>query len=231
LVAGIFGGMIVLQVLIYLWTIQALGRPEMRGGVLSAAFGNTGAINLPLSYLAFGDEGLRVAVLVMVVTAVLHYSLGIYSIAGRRAGLELVRSPLLYAAIAGSLAGLYQWQAPQWIGVTIQTLGQATIPLLLIMLGFQLSATPFTMFGKGALIALGRSLGGVAIVWPLVVLLRLDGPLAAVLVISSSMPPAIVNFMLARRYNAAPELNAGAIMVGTGLALVISSLLLIHFAV
>ena len=46
------------------------------------SFGNTGNIGLPLAYFAFGEIGLGYAVLVLSITSILSFSIGIWFVSG-----------------------------------------------------------------------------------------------------------------------------------------------------
>ena len=47
------------------------------------SFGNTGNIGLPLAYFAFGEIGLGYAVLVLSITSILSFSIGIWFVSGK----------------------------------------------------------------------------------------------------------------------------------------------------
>jgi predicted permease len=121
--------------------------PLLGAFVLVAAFSNAGNYGIPLSSFAFGETGRATAVLFISVQGVLMYTLGVYVAArgqaeGAAAGLRRVASiPLVYAVAAALLA--------QWLGVlppadstaieTVGTVGEAAIPVMLLLLGIQLA--------------------------------------------------------------------------------------------
>lgn len=123
--------------------------PFLSALVLVAAFPNTGNYGIPVSNFAFGSTGRSTAVLFLSVQSVLIYTLGVYiaSRGGGNSGLEGVkrvfRIPLVYAVVAALLA--------RWVGVvppagttameTLKLVGDASIPLMLLILGIQLSKT------------------------------------------------------------------------------------------
>jgi len=57
---------------------------------------------------------------------------------GRGSWIEMFRLPLIYAAIAGLSFNLAQTKIPELLLQPIVMLGQTTIPIMLISLGYQL---------------------------------------------------------------------------------------------
>ena len=127
---------------------RAIGEtePNRSAFVLASTFPNSGNFGIPLSAFAFGVVGRSTAVLFLTVQSVLIYTIGLY-IAARGLGSfrdslrEVLRVPLVYAVAA---AGLARWLGvvPPADGTTMQAIGlvgDASIPLLLVVLGIQLA--------------------------------------------------------------------------------------------
>jgi predicted permease len=127
--------------------------------VLVSTFSNAGNYGIPLSDFAFGPVGRSTAVLYIVGQSVLMYTVGVY-VAARGAdksplsGVKEVFSiPLVYAVLA-ALVARYLGVVPPSGSAAIETIGMvgnASIPVMLLLLGIQLSGTQF-----------GAALGGVA---------------------------------------------------------------------
>jgi malate permease and related proteins len=109
-----------------------------RGFALPTLFMNAGNMGIPLALFAFGQEGLQRATLMFVIITFLQYSLGIYILNGRGNWTEIFRLPLIYAAIAGLFVNLAQIKIPELLLQPVVMLGQATIPIMLISLGYRL---------------------------------------------------------------------------------------------
>ncbi len=99
---------------------------------------NAGNMGFPLALFAFGDAGMQRATLMFVMLTFLQYSLGIYILNGRGNWTEIFRLPLIYAAIMGISVNLAQLRIPELLLQPITMLGQATIPIMLISLGYRL---------------------------------------------------------------------------------------------
>ena len=136
---------------------EAVGRlfgmdePILSALVLVSAFPNSGNYGIPLSEFAFGATGRSTAVVYLTAQAVLLYTGGVY-IAQRSGGTHgfggmkrALKIPLVYAVVAGVLA--------RWLGVvppaegtamtTLALVGNASIPVMLLILGIQLADTDY----------------------------------------------------------------------------------------
>ncbi|WP_262179344.1 AEC family transporter [Haloarcula laminariae] len=132
---------------------EAVGRlfghrePMLGAFVLVTIFPNTGNYGIPLADFAFGPSGRSVAVLVTAIEAVLMYTVGIYIAArgGENAPLTDMKRvfgvPLVYAVVV-ALAARYAGVVPPADSALMQTLemaGNASIPVMLLILGIQLA--------------------------------------------------------------------------------------------
>jgi predicted permease len=136
---------------------EAVGRltdvrePILSALVLVSAFPNSGNYGIPLSGFAFGPDGRNTAVIYLTVQAILVYTGGIYiaqrsggsrGLAGMKRALEI---PLVYAVVAALLARYFGLVPPVdgTAMATVELVGNAAIPLLLLILGIQLADTDF----------------------------------------------------------------------------------------
>lgn len=169
---------------------RALGEsgPALTALAFTGAFPNTGNFGIPVATFAFGSVGRDVAVVFVIVQNVLFYTLGVVLVAGtgsgtaRTAGRRIVRLPVVHAvvlALAVRAAGV----APPPGGVVMDTLrlvGDASIPLFLVILGLQLAASEPGGTLKRTLPAVGLKLLVAPVVGVGVALtLAIDPPAAA----------------------------------------------------
>ncbi|MFA1610665.1 AEC family transporter [Halobellus rubicundus] len=123
--------------------------------LLVAVFGNTGALGIPLADFAYGDLGRQTAVLFAAVHGALVFTLGLFIAlnsddeAGATVLKRVLRYPLVYAvglAIVARAAGVVP-PADSALMETLGLVGEASIPVMLLILGIQLSETEY----RGAL--------------------------------------------------------------------------------
>ncbi len=208
--------------------------------MLSTMFTNTGNYGLPLALFAFGQRGFEGAILFFVVQATLVQTLGIYMASsgrgGSRAGLAtLFKMPQLYAVGA---ALLLRWIGPDLVtqpGTVaadlyrgISLMGDATIPLLLVILGAELARAQVDM-GDATSISTAlaiRLLAAIPISYGLAYALGLDDLTTKLAVVLGSMPTAVNVSLLALEFDIRPKLVSSIVIVSTTLSFVTLTILL-----
>ena len=208
--------------------------------MLSTMFTNTGNYGLPLALFAFGQRGFEGAVLFFVVQATLVQTLGIYLASsgrdGSRAGVAtLLKMPQLYAVAA---ALVLRWIGPGLVTQQenvaaelyrgISLMGDATIPLLLVILGAELArAKVDTKDAAGISVAIAiRLLAAVPISYGLALALGLDELSTKLAVVLGSMPTAVNVSLLALEFDVRPKLVSSIVIVSTALSFVTLTVLL-----
>jgi hypothetical protein len=219
-IAVLFSGIVImfagvgLLILLYFWFF----RFSSRGFALPALFMNAGNMGIPLALFAFGQAGFQRATLMFVIITFLQYSLGIYILNGRGNWTEIFRLPLIYAALAGLAVNLTQIQVPEVLMQSVTMLGQATIPIMLITLGYRLYQFESLQWGHAVGGALGRIFGGFAAANLAVYLIGAEGVNRQVLLLYGSLPAAVINFVLTEKYRQDPSLAASIVVISTFLS-------------
>jgi len=220
-IAVLFSGIVImfagvgLLILLYFWFF----RFSSRGFALPALFMNAGNMGIPLALFAFGPAGFQRATLMFVIITFLQYSLGIYILNCRGNWTEIFRLPLIYAALAGLAVNLAQIQVPEILMQPITMLGQATIPIMLITLGYRLYQFESLQWGHAVGGALVRIFGGFAAANVAVYLIGAEGVNRQVLLLYGSLPAAVINFVLAEKYHQDPRLAASIVVLSTFLSI------------
>jgi len=190
-------------------------------------FLNSGNMGLPLAVLAFGEQALPVAVVLFLVENVLHFTVGI-RLLDRHAHLgRMLRTPLMIACLLGIGASLTGLRPPAAIGEGIHLLGQVAIPLMLVALGARLTEADLSHWRIGLIGALLRPAAGLLVIAPVLWLVDLGGLKGAQLVLFAVLPPAVLNYILAERYNQEPEVVAALVIWGNLLSLLVIPLTLV----
>lgn len=195
-------------------------RFHSRGFALPTLFMNAGNMGIPLALFAFGQAGFQRATLMFVMITFLQYSLGIYILNGHSNWTEIFRLPLIYAAVAGLCVNLAQIKIPELLLQPVTMLGQATIPIMLISLGYRLHQVESLQWGHALGGALLRIVGGfvsanIAAHW-----IGAEGVNRQVLLLYGSLPAAVVNFILTEKYRQDPGLAASIVVLSTLISVV-----------
>jgi len=197
--------------------LRIAGQP-LRSFLPPVVIGNTGNLGLPLCLFAFGPEGLGLAVAVYLVYSVTHFVFAPLLQGHEPPWRTLVTTPMIYAAVIGVTLLATDTPMPKALANTVQLLAGCAIPLMLLALGHSLASFTVTRPGKAVGIAVFRLVLGFAVGVGVSEMLGLTGVLRGVIIIESSMPLAVFNFLLAARYDRHPEDIAGAILVSTVLS-------------
>lgn len=99
---------------------------------------NCSNLGLPVAHPAFGDDGLALLVVLMVVQNTLQFAFGLWLLGERVSPRALALNPMLVATAVGLVCMAAGWQAPAVIEPAIGMLGEVSIPLMLISLGVRL---------------------------------------------------------------------------------------------
>jgi predicted permease len=195
-------------------------RFRSRGFALPTLFMNAGNMGIPLALFAFGQAGFQRATLMFVMITFLQYSLGIYILNGHSNWTEIFRLPLIYAAVAGLCVNLAQIEIPELLLQPVTMLGQATIPIMLISLGYRLHQVESLQWGHALGGALLRIVGGFVSANIAAHLIGAEGVNRQVLLLYGSLPAAVVNFILTEKYRQDPGLAASIVVLSTLISVV-----------
>ena len=185
----------------------------------ASTFANCGNIGLPLALFAFGKEGMALAIAYLAVHGLFNFVIGQALAAGRFSFRETAVSPLLWATALGAALSATGTALPLSVGRAAHILGGLTIPMMLLALGYSLTALKVKSLAWPLAFSALRLVGGFAIGWAVALALGLTGVARGVLVIESAMPVAVYNYMFAARFNNRPEDVAGLVVLSTVLSI------------
>ena len=111
---------------------------------LSVIFGNAGNYGLPLVLFAFGTAGMDRAVVFFTVGGILGQTLAVFIAARatkntRNAIASIFKLPLVYAVTAGLILNRFEIPVPEPIMKTLDLMSNGAVPMMLILLGIELS--------------------------------------------------------------------------------------------
>ncbi len=181
-------------------------------------FPNTGNMGLPLALFAFHEAGLALAVVYFGCTVTLQFTLGISISAGNLSLSRLVRTPTIYSVAISILMLVFDIPVPTWIENTIGVLGGLTIPMMLLTLGVSIAQLKVNALGRNLFLACVRLGGGFLIALAVTRIFHLPPVAAGVLIIQSSMPVAVFNFLFAQYYGRAHGDVAAMVVISTALS-------------
>ena len=183
-------------------------------------FNNCGNMGLPLAALAYGAAGFSPMVALFTISNLLHFTLGIWIIDHHARFGNLLRNPIVISTVLGFVFALTHPALPEWLSVAIRLVGDALIPMMLLSLGVRLYEVSFDDWRIGIVGGLVCPLTGLAIAALLAPLLDLDPVQKGLLILFGSLPPAVLNFMVAEQFRQEPGKVASIVLIGNLLSIV-----------
>jgi len=199
---------------------------NLRAFLPSQMFPNTGNMGLPLCLLAFGEEGLALALAYFTVNVVLNFSVGIAIASGNISFRALSRNPMIITVILTLFLVFNDITAPAWIYNTADLLAGITIPLMLIALGVSLSQFKIASIKRSFSLSALRLGMGFIVALVIAEILGLEGTARGVLIVQCSMPVAVFSYLFSVRYNQQPSDVAGTVVISTLMSFLTLPLLL-----
>ncbi|MFC1952907.1 AEC family transporter [Chloroflexota bacterium] len=211
------------------WIMFKMIGQKHSGLYISIFLMNSVNIPFPILYLVHGPEGLFAATLFYIPNSLLMYTLGIYVVSGKHwkdSLKEVAKVPALYAAVAGLLINFSQIAVPDLVARPLSLIGSMVIPLVLLVLGYNLSrvrlnSLPTTFLASFLRVGVGLLLGFLS-----VKLFALKGILRSVVILDSAMPAAANASILAAKYNNEAGLVSSVVLVTTIASMVVIPFLL-----
>jgi malate permease and related proteins len=201
-----------------------LERRLLMAVMLATMFMNAGNYGLSVNLFAFGEEALAHASLFFVTSAVMTYTVGVFiasmgSASMKKSFLTLFKLPVVYALLFGILFMTIGWSLPQPLERTINLVGTASIPVMLVLLGLQVGRLEWSVKYS----ALGLAAGMRLVIAPVLAVLfssmfGLQGPARQAGILEAAMPTAVLSVVLSTEFDLEPSFMTSAVFVTTFLS-------------
>jgi predicted permease len=202
------------------WPIARLMGENTRTFVPPMMFNNCGNMGLPLAVLAYGAAGFSPMVALFTISNLLQFTVGVWILDHHARFANLLRNPMVVATVVGFVFALTHPPLPEWLSVAIKLVGDALIPMMLLSLGVRLCEARFADWRIGVIGGIVCPLTGIAIALLLSPALGLDDTQKGLLILFGSLPPAVLNFMVAEQFRQEPGKVASIVLIGNLLAVV-----------
>jgi predicted permease len=202
------------------WPFARLLHADYRTFIPPMMFNNCGNMGLPLAVLAYGQAGFSAMVALFTISNLLQFTLGVWMIDHHARFGSLLRNPMVWATFLGFAFALIHPPMPEWASVGIKMVGDALIPMMLLSLGVRLYEVRWDDWKLGVVGGLVCPLTGIAIAALLAPLLGLNDLQTGLLLIFGSLPPAVLNFMVAEQFRQEPAKVASIVLIGNVLSIV-----------
>lgn len=194
---------------------------SLRTMVPPTMFTNSINLGVPVAVLAFGDRALQPAIVLFLISSLLHYSFGLWLLDHKARVRDMWRQPALLAMLAGMVVSLLEIPVWQPVVTAIKMLGDICIPLMLFALGVRMTDISSKGWGLGVVTGLARPAFGMLLSLGVAELLGIHGYEESLLIIYGALPPAVMNYILAERYDADPDRVASIVLLGNLLSILV----------
>lgn len=216
--------------LLFRWT-----KPYKNTMMLASGFPNAGNYGLPIVLFAFGEEGVSIAIIYLVMQSLLMNSAGVFYASNHEKAPKkeifttILRMPGFIAVLLAIFMKIGDIPVPVAIENATGLLGQASIPAMLTLLGITLASIKIknviAFIGIATLLKLIAfpvlALGVLSLMYPL------DSLEAKVLLISVATPTAATTTLLAIKFNMNPDMVSSAMFVSTLASIITIPILLL----
>ena len=178
----------------------------------SNMFRNSGNLAIPLFTYTFGDTALAPAVLLFVISSCAHISIGIALLSNGNPIKQMVKMPVFSAALLGvilNISGVGIWK-PLYDAADL--LGGAAIPIMLLSLGSQMCNIRLSGLKVGIICTVLTFITGAIAFIAIYLLIPLPILHLQMMLLFTMLPPAVMNYMFAERFNIEPEKVASMVL-------------------
>ncbi|PSL40738.1 hypothetical protein B0H99_104200 [Planomicrobium soli] len=203
--------------------------------MLASGFPNAGNYGLPIILFAFGEEGVAIGIIYLAMQSFLMNSAGVFyasnhaQVPKKDIVLTVIRMPGVIAILLAFALKVTGITVPQAIENATGLLGQASIPLMLTLLGVTLASIQI----KNVLAFIGTATVFKLVAMPVLAFLLLGwiyppGSLEAkVLLIGAATPTAATTTLLAIKFGMNPDMVSSAMFISTIASIITIPILLL----
>lgn len=230
--------------LLTLWAVaNSLGKmlqltsSQIAGLTLISTLTNSVNYGLPLVLLALGKLGLDKAAIYVIIQMIVVNTIGVYFAARshfsvRNAVKSVFSLPAIYAAFLAVVLRTFDLHLPDGVAKGISMVAQAYSPVVLVILGAQMTGVNNSELNRTDQTAFWTGWGVRMLLSPLIaclllILLNIDGLLGSVIFILASMPVAVNAVILAERFHASPAVVSKCILWTTLASFVVLPVLIV----
>ena len=183
---------------------------------------NTGNMGIPICLFAYGTSGMGIAAAISAVIVLLHFTLNVFLASRKFDILVIIKSPSFYAILVTVIFLYFELEMPTFVINTVMLLGYAMIVMILMSLGIALTQLKVFSLKNSIISSVGRVIAGPIIGYLIIKTFNLTGYAAGALLIQSSMPSAILTYLIASMYSPKEIIDniASTVVVSTLMSIV-----------
>ena len=209
----------VLSMFLFSYILLKLINFPIRTFINPMSFSNSGNLGMTISLFAYGSLGLELAVIVFMITSILHFTLGISIWSGNWSPRFLIKTPVIYAVFLALSINFFSIELPKTLTNTTSVLAGITIPLLLFTMGISLNKISYKLDYKIIILIILRIFMALSMAYLIIYLLNIDGIAKNIILLQAFLPAPIFTYLFASQYNVQPDKVANYLMTSTIISL------------
>jgi len=203
------------------WPVARFSGASVKAFVPCVMFTNVGPIGIPLIALAYGPESLPLSIVLLVISNILHFTIGAIVMNGRVEWRLVYANPLIWATLLGLCVAHMQWDIPSPLQTALTMIGNVLVPMMLLSLGSRLASSQLHDVRVGVSASILTSIIRLGAVFLLLQLLTLNPIESGAMILFACLPPAVFNFLLADKFQVQPEKVASTVVIGHVFSIVV----------
>lgn len=185
------------------------------GLLLPVMFMNTVNLPFPILASAYGKQAVSLSIMFYFASLIGAFTVGILIVSPKDAKTEIFKEPIIYVLALGLYIKYNSLDVPSYVMAPLKMLESATVPMVLLALGMQLSQVKITEFKLALLGTVLRFAGGLAIGIACVYFFGFEGLVRKVVLFNSIMPSAVASFLIAQKFDKDGGLAASVVLLTT----------------
>jgi len=201
-------------------------KKEYSIATVAAIIGNTGNLGIPINIAIFGEESIPYTTVVNLVNVFVVYTIGVYyysrgTFDSKTSLLNIVKLPILWAAIIAILLSVYEVQIHSSIMNMLMMGAYASMTMQLFLFGIYLYGTKIKEISKTLVIWVltFKFILLPAIAFLVLINIELDPMIKGIIFIELMMPLAVANVNLASLYDCSPKVVTALVFLSSVLFL------------
>ncbi|MAD41844.1 MAG: transporter [Arcobacter sp.] len=211
---------------IILYPISKLLKLNPRTFLPSMMFNNSINLGLPLAFFAFGEEGMALAIALSLVQVIGQFTVAVAMYGGKFDLLSLFKNPVIFATIIGLFFNYFDIHLPNELLTPIEMISHVAIPLVLFALGVRLTNIELRDWKIGVLGALLCPLSGILMALLAIYIFDYTTLQASLIILFGALPPAVINSIMAEKYNYDAITVASIVAIGNIASLIVIPIVL-----
>ncbi len=209
----------VLSMFLFSYILLKLINFPIRTFINPMSFSNSGNLGMTISLFAYGSLGLELAVIVFMITSILHFTLGVSIWSGNWSPRFLIKTPVIYAVFLALSINFFSIELPKTLTNTTSVLAGITIPLLLFTMGISLNKISYKLDYKIIILIILRIFMAFTMAYLIIYLLNINGIAKNIILLQAFLPAPIFTYLFASQYNVQPDKVANYLMTSTIISL------------